>query len=122
MYELAHEWHRESDNAVWVALDAVDEPGPLRIDRERAGHAQGLAGGDVRVDFFRLDVVGEVHNRSGCSPHGPSHLTPPVIDQPVARVQYAAAATLSEPALAGDGGLVRLAVHNAVELERRVAA
>ena len=52
----------------------------------------------------------------------PAQTPAAVVDEPVPRVQHAAAAPLGEPALAGDVRLVRLAVDRAVELERRVAA
>src|SRR5665647_1308419 len=121
---LAQQRQTDADDVVVIALDAGDKGTSKTVDREASCNIQRFAGRDVRRDLLVGDV-GEVDGGRRDGAHrgaGAPVAVVPVVDQPVAGVQHAGAATHPLPP-SGCLCLVGwLAVQLTVELEHGVAA
>ena len=108
----------QADDAVRIALDAVDERAAEAFQRKGAGHLQRFAGGNVALDVA-VGIIAEMHDgvadAAGHAPGGE-------VDQAVAGPQLAAVATHGPEPFACHVRAVGLAVAFAVEQEHRVAA
>ena len=108
----------EADDAVRIALDAVNERTTEALERERTGDFQRLASGDVPLDVIVGELT-EMHFGVTCTAHSTSGCK---IDEAVAGPQFAGRAAHTLQSFAGHGFAVRLAVAFAVQEEHRVAA
>ena len=107
----------QADDAVRIALDAVDERAAEAFQRKGAGHLQRLAGGDVAFDVT-VGIIAEMHDGvAGAAGHAPSG----EVDQTVAGPQLAAVAAHGLKPFACHVRAVGLAMAFAVEQEHRVA-
>ncbi len=67
---------RQPDHVRVVAVDAIDERPPEPVDRARAGHRQGFAGGDVGLQLDRVgppEADGRRDRRLSGPPRGDVH-------------------------------------------------
>ena len=104
-----------------VADYGLDERPTERINGERAGDMERLTGRDIRINFGVGDV-GEGDLGVGHDTDSAVVLAPSMIDEPVARIQDARPAALTQPPLAGDLGEVGLPVNDSVDDKCGIAA
>ena len=108
----------EADDAVRIALNAVDERTTEAFQRERSGDFQRLASGNVPFDVG-IGEFAEMDFGVACAAHGTSGRE---IDQAVAGPQFAGRAAHALQSFAGHGFAVRLAVAFAAQEEHRITA
>ena len=101
----------QADDAVRIALDAVDERAAESFQRKGAGHLQRLSGGDVALDVT-VGIVAEMHDGvAGAAGHAPGG----EVDQAVAGPQLATVSAHGPEPFARYVRVVGLAVAFAVE-------